>query len=59
MSGEPIRCERCGRLRAADSPVDALAWVCETEQGSTTWLCPDCARDHVRDIEGKLPRDYW
>jgi transposase len=23
------------------------------------WLCPACARTHARDIEGKLPDEYW
>lgn len=52
-------CARCGRSRAADSPTEALAWVAEVEGGRTSWLCPACAREHVRDIEGKLPADYW
>lgn len=53
-------CSRCGRGRdqAAD-PVDALAWVRESEGDAVRWLCPQCARAHVRDIEGKLPAEYW
>ncbi|MPY98337.1 MAG: hypothetical protein GEU97_10120 [Actinophytocola sp.] len=58
-TAEPIHCERCGRDRAADTVLDALAWVSDTDAGGTRWLCPDCARSHVRDIEGKLPREYW
>ncbi|MEU4252807.1 hypothetical protein AB0F15_35930 [Amycolatopsis sp. NPDC026612] len=58
---EPVVCTRCGRTRtaAADDPVTALAWVSTREQGVLRWLCPDCARQHVRDIEGKLPDEYW
>lgn len=56
---EDVRCSVCGRARADDSPVDALAWVLESEAGTRFWLCPDCAREHVRDIEGKLPHEYW
>jgi len=37
----------------------ALAWVSTRERGALRWLCPDCARQHVRDIEGKLPDEYW
>jgi hypothetical protein len=37
----------------------ALAWVSTRERGVLRWLCPDCARQHVRDIEGKLPDEYW
>jgi hypothetical protein len=33
--------------------------VSTRERGTIRWLCPDCARRHVRDIEGKLPDEYW
>nr|WP_245378145.1 hypothetical protein [Kibdelosporangium banguiense] len=52
-------CSRCGRSKAKATPLDALAWVSERTSGRTTWLCPTCARTHVRDIEGKLPEEYW
>jgi hypothetical protein len=41
------------------SAVEALTWVPERERGRTQWMCPSCARTHVRDIEGKLPAEYW
>ncbi|WP_329051613.1 hypothetical protein OG738_05050 [Amycolatopsis sp. NBC_01488] len=57
---EPVVCTRCGRTRGADGdPSTALAWVSSRERGVVRWLCPDCARQHVRDIEGKLPDEYW
>lgn len=57
---EPVACTRCGRTRSADDdPAMALAWVSSRERGGLRWLCPDCARQHVRDIEGKLPDEYW
>ncbi|MGW4065644.1 hypothetical protein ACWEGE_45660 [Amycolatopsis sp. NPDC004747] len=57
---EPVVCTRCGRTRTAeDDPAMALAWVSMRERGVVRWLCPDCARQHVRDIEGKLPDEYW
>lgn len=57
---EPVACTRCGRTRGADEdPATALAWVASRERGGLRWLCPDCARQHVRDIEGKLPDEYW
>ncbi|MCP2269448.1 hypothetical protein LV75_001937 [Actinokineospora diospyrosa] len=52
-------CSLCGRLRSAEPAVAALAWVAEQDERGTTWLCPACARKHVRDIEGKLPAEYW
>lgn len=44
---------------ASESPLEALTWVTEAVDGATVWLCPDCARKHVRDIEGKLPAEFW
>lgn len=55
----PEACVRCGRVKADAPPLEALAWVVESGQDGQRWLCPDCARKHVRDIEGKLPDEYW
>lgn len=53
-------CSRCGRSTVDCTPLEALAWVRETDDaGRTRWLCDRCARKHVRDIEGKLPGEYW
>ncbi|HEY8373564.1 MAG TPA: hypothetical protein VIL00_12535 [Pseudonocardiaceae bacterium] len=47
-------------MREPSDPVAALTWVSECDdRGGTRWLCPRCARAHVRDIEGKLPSDWW
>lgn len=51
------RCSVCGRSR--EDADDALAWAFEVSDGRPAWLCPDCARRHVRDIEAKLDRDFW
>ncbi len=52
-------CGVCGRPRESD-PLAALAWVHERDgRGARRWLCPDCARVHVRDIESKLPDEWW
>jgi hypothetical protein len=60
IDNDVVTCVRCGQHRDADtSPTKALAWVSEREAGVTRWLCPQCARMHVRDIEGKLPHEYW
>jgi hypothetical protein len=55
-----VACARCGTQRSADcSPAEAMSWSSERDRGVLRWLCPDCARAHVRDIEGKLPVEYW
>lgn len=60
MTGQPVvACAMCGAPRPDDRSLTTLAWVRENEDGRTRWLCPSCAREHVRDIEGKLPADYW
>jgi len=57
---EIVTCSRCGRARTQDEgPALALAWVSSRERGELRWLCPECGRRHVRDIEGKLPDEYW
>ncbi|GGM42040.1 hypothetical protein GCM10012275_11250 [Longimycelium tulufanense] len=52
-------CLRCGARRDTEDSLTALTWVAERSGEQTRWLCPDCARRHVRDIEGKLPTDWW
>lgn len=44
-------CRRCGR------PLEdnTLSWS-RDEQG---WLCPDCTRENVRSIEGRLDDAWW
>ena len=54
-----VHCARCGRSRADTPPAEALAWVMTHDEGGLSWLCLACARTHVRDIEGKLPDEYW
>jgi hypothetical protein len=50
-------CRRCPEVR---HPDDALAWVHERDpDGGSAWLCPACARAHVRDIEARLPDGWW
>jgi hypothetical protein len=49
-------CSLCG-TRADGS---TLTWARERdERGRDRWLCPDCARAHVRDIEARLSTDWW
>lgn len=58
-AGSPPRaCGTCG----APAPTDGaalLAWSRAVELGREVWTCPDCARRHVRSIEGKLDHEWW
>ncbi|MCU1687296.1 MAG: hypothetical protein JWQ81_8035 [Amycolatopsis sp.] len=56
---DPAVCSQCGARRADAAGMAALAWVSDRDSGAQRWLCPDCGRAHVRDIEGKLPEEYW
>ncbi|GAA2538422.1 GNAT family N-acetyltransferase [Pseudonocardia hydrocarbonoxydans] len=47
----PRRCARCPAEREGADP----AW----SRGPEGWLCPDCTRRHVRDIEAKLAPEWW
>lgn len=52
-------CERCGATVEPGVP-DRLTWSVERDRdGRESALCPACARAHVRDIEARLPRDWW
>lgn len=54
-----MSCAWCAEIRDAADPA-ALAWVSERDDaGRSRWLCPRCAREHIRDIEAKLPTEWW
>ncbi|GAA1190829.1 hypothetical protein [Prauserella alba] len=55
----PVTCGLCGERGHTETVAAGLGWLRESEAGRTRWLCPRCVRDHVRDIEGKLPAEYW
>jgi hypothetical protein len=56
---QDIVCLRCGTGQPGPDDGRRLEWVLERQDGGVRWLCPDCAREHLRDIEGKLPHEYW
>ncbi len=55
---EPVQpeCRSCGTPRPDPALLD---WVLDRTDGVPSWLCPDCVRRHVRDIEARLPYDWW
>ncbi|MEU7334161.1 hypothetical protein [Streptomyces sp. NPDC007074] len=50
-----IVCARCGT--SADGPRPT--WTCSVENGSRHYFCDDCARTHLRAIEGRLDSAWW
>jgi hypothetical protein len=48
-------CALCGAER---DPATALAWVHEPGP-EPRWLCAECGRRHVREIEAKLAPEWW
>ncbi|MDN5860637.1 MAG: hypothetical protein L0H84_18690 [Pseudonocardia sp.] len=58
MSDPVVPCAGCAARRDPGDPA-ALAWASERAGDRVTWLCPECARRHVRDIEARLDREWW
>jgi hypothetical protein len=57
---ETRTCSFCGTT--ADGPEGGLpeGWSIGVDaRGRTEFLCLECARTHIRAIEGKLPEEYW
>lgn len=52
-------CDRCGTPAGSDGEAPPLGWSTATSRRGTQWLCPDCTRDHARDIEAKLDPEWW
>ncbi|MBP2368372.1 hypothetical protein [Pseudonocardia parietis] len=58
----PVRiCRLCGTARPESPGAAGIAgWVSDRDEcGRDGWLCPACARRHVRDIESKLDVEWW
>ncbi|MEE1741617.1 hypothetical protein PUR49_34670 [Streptomyces sp. BE147] len=54
---EPVVCARCGA--AAEGGSAPATWICSVENGVRHYFCDDCAREHIRSIEGRLDSDWW
>ncbi|MFF0741465.1 hypothetical protein ACFYVL_13795 [Streptomyces sp. NPDC004111] len=52
---ERVVCARCGAV-AQGPPV---TWTLSVENGSRRHYCVDCARTHLRAIEGRLDSSWW
>jgi hypothetical protein len=57
-------CSLCGTVAGpGDGDVDdgvPLGWMVELDgRRGRVAVCPACAREHVRSIEGKLDQAWW
>jgi hypothetical protein len=50
-------CSLCGRQ--AESEEAPLTWATSVENRRKLLYCDRCARENVRNIEGKLDSVYW
>jgi hypothetical protein len=51
-------CHHC-HTTCENGTAATLTWVHEREpDGQERWLCPDCVRRHLRDIEARLPAGW-
>ncbi|MEV6011577.1 hypothetical protein AB0M29_32775 [Streptomyces sp. NPDC051976] len=48
-------CESCGTTREGLP----LTWTCSKENGRRVYFCDECARKHLRSIEGRLDSSWW
>lgn len=52
----PTGCELCGR--DVDDPSAVITWTLDVhDDGDWEWICPECSREHLRDIEARLDLD--
>ncbi|WP_329312785.1 hypothetical protein OG607_15320 [Streptomyces sp. NBC_01537] len=49
----------CGRCESAHDGPPPLTWTCSVENGVRVYFCEDCARTHLRSIEGRLDSSWW
>lgn len=55
-SEQPVVCALCGTTAPAPPP---LSWICSVEDGQRKYFCENCARTHIRAIEGRLDSSWW
>ncbi|TXS56808.1 hypothetical protein [Streptomyces sp. t39] len=48
-------CSSCGTVAEGPPPT----WTFSLEEGVPLYLCEECARVHIRAIEGRLDSSWW
>lgn len=59
MAQPPVACSRCGTPSLAAEDGLAPGWSLSSDERGLLHLCADCTRSHARDIEAKLPDQWW
>jgi hypothetical protein len=55
-----VTCSRCGaQQEVADPDATPVGWSFETERGRVLRYCVTCVRENIRNIEAKLPEEWW
>ncbi|MEU9090884.1 hypothetical protein ACIOEW_25290 [Streptomyces sp. NPDC087901] len=54
---EDVVCALCGTRAGSENAPPT--WLCSVENGSRRYYCDDCARTHIRAIEGRLDSAWW
>ncbi|WP_326738613.1 hypothetical protein [Streptomyces sp. NBC_01022] len=54
---EDVACALCGTRSGSETAPPT--WLCSVENGSRRYYCDDCARTHIRAIEGRLDSAWW
>lgn len=53
----PRSCAVCSK--AVDDPAAVLTWTLEHGDEGYRWICLQCSRDHLREIEARMDADEW
>jgi hypothetical protein len=52
-------CSLCGTTVEVEGDAVPLGWSPNFTERGVLWQCGDCVREHVRNIEAKLPEELW
>lgn len=56
---ETVACSRCGTQAECEDDSCPVGWSFETERGRVLRYCEACVRENIRNIEAKLPEEWW
>lgn len=56
---ELVFCRLCHKSTEPAPGCVPLGWTVDLSQGDVKYLCRDCARRNLREIESKLGEEWW